>query len=323
MRRARTHLTACLLGIVTLTLPVKGFGPLAHHAAAPIPSVEWFSNLPDLWSSRAVHPSEDPRATFSYDVTVAEDFAWSHACQKKGQLSPVNFTIPLVIPISVSVTAPEEPTSYGQPQGIEKAEWDMWNLCQNKLESRPGMYLMEETARGFLCHNSEDSVVHFTYFLGNSAWGWVVEHYIKESWAEYDVFWAQGGRFDYSGFPIIPSSITMGAAGDPDIINLAQKVSRKNRQNFAFDGYPPAERTTQTAGDISALIADQSTKLSTYLQGFHQLKMDAYNAFGHLPATYSSLGTLLTPATNWNQGDGWFKCLEAKAAAQLAYASMQ
>jgi hypothetical protein len=110
MRIEKKHLMAIMFASVTLTLPVKGFGPIAHYSCSPTSLVK-YANLPDAWRSWDF--------TWGWDVTlgsfvVTPSFAWSHACNKKGQVAvtPVEWIINAITHHWTGVTVPEQPENY-------------------------------------------------------------------------------------------------------------------------------------------------------------------------------------------------------------------
>jgi hypothetical protein len=172
-----------------LACPAIAWGPLAHYQS--VVSYRPAQNLPDLWISRQPIP-------FGYSaigVEVAEYFAWSHGCRRSGVVSAApDWLLELAAwqIAFIDVVYPAEPTPHGVPQGVEEPEEDMKEIINSKLlisnYSANELALMKKTARGFAGHNAADSVVHFTYFKGDSIDGWIAEHKIKESWAELAVF---------------------------------------------------------------------------------------------------------------------------------------
>lgn len=274
MMNGRESVYVTLLAIIVPTFPAMGFGPLAHHTAAPAAAARHQQSLPDLWKSSAmdVAPTLNPFTLGSVDFTVTEAFTWSHACKKRGQRVGLTLYLPNPILggfITLTVNVPETPTRYGVPEHIEDPGEDIWYLCQNKLSSGIVSDSMRMTARGFACHNAEDSVVHFTYFLAGDAWNWVVEHSLKETWAEFTLYVAAGGWWE-DGWPDSPMSL--GLHGDAGMINIAQKVFRKNRQSVDAQPAVSGSRETiavQTASTISTRISEKDADLSTYFgRGF-------------------------------------------------------
>jgi hypothetical protein len=321
MRTPAMYIIAILVAGAIWAIPAKAFGPLAHHVAVPVTGMGWetYQNLPDLWKSwgwgmdwELISP-----LTVEVDFFVSSDFGWSHACQKKGVTPAESFTIIGLIPpvyLHVNLHTAEEPTIYGMPPGVETPESDMLELCSGKLSRTPSeIESMSLTAKGFLCHNVQDLIVHWSYFQAGSAWRWGVEHVLKEMWVEYDVFDSIGGTYDIWGHPEIPETFTsMGATGDPGIINLAQKVFRKNRQNVAFQGYPREAPGVESSSTIAGHIAGQNSSLGSYVGEFRASKYSFLNQVASLPETSSH------PATNWTPGEGYAECLLARQAATIA-----
>ena len=185
MRTTLRYLIVTVLAGSVLTSQAKGYGPLAHWIITPQDwDVRAAANLPDLhiWGSPAMVPLVQFTASYTMNLNwpVRPEFAWSHGCQTKGMLPAV--PVSLFGHTYVWGQAPMTPTEYGVPQGVALPGEVMYYLCRNKLQDRPLMPYMLSTARGFACHNAEDSVVHFTYFRGgsdlsiqNPAWAWFVE----------------------------------------------------------------------------------------------------------------------------------------------------
>lgn len=254
------------------TLPMcsaKAWGPLAHYASSVF-ELRPAQNLPDLWLSRQ-SPSS-PGGTLVVGQEVSEYFGWSHACHREGLvLVPVAYTISIVsweLVWLAGIAYPEEPTY--TPEGIETPGGDMKEIITSKLAS--GKYstdelaLMKRTARGFAGHNAADHVVHFEYFDGGTIDKWIVEHQLKEQWAELVIFTQLGGYWE-DGAPVAPYSL--GATGHAGLINLAQKVFRKNRQTIDNQYNPRETIVVETSATIATRISSQNADLQ-----------DIYNANG-------------------------------------------
>lgn len=305
----RLFVFLCCVGLLIFTPSNTGaWGPFAHYTAAP-QGTEWNQNLPDLWSSKkGIIGIQLP----SYaGLEVSEYFGWSHACRRKGMLSAVDVDISIG-PFSVTVLQavyPKTPTEYGVPAGIEKPGEDIYYIWKNKLLAANKTVKMKKTAHGFVGHNLEDKVVHFSYFEGGSAYKWIVGHAVKEEWAEYCIYVGLGGGWDIYGNPTTPWA--MGCSGDEGIINLAQKVFRKNRQTV--DAVPDSTGefksiTVETSDQIAGRISAMNSDLNTYIDDFS--------------LAYFDFIYLVGAAAGWDATTMFTKYNAAKAAAQAGIAGM-
>jgi hypothetical protein len=294
-----------------LACPAIAWGPLAHYQS--VVSYRPAQNLPDLWISRQPIP-------FGYSaigVEVAEYFAWSHGCRRSGVVSAApDWLLELAAwqIAFIDVVYPAEPTPHGVPQGVEEPEEDMKEIINSKLlisnYSANELALMKKTARGFAGHNAADSVVHFTYFKGDSIDGWIAEHKIKESWAELAVFEnILGGYWDADGNPVAPYS--MSSEGHAGIINLAQKAYRKNGQTVDDEHWPPCGAIgVESASDIPSRLAEQNGDL-----------VGAFGAYGDFHETWWQQYQIFAAERGWYIGgsDGVLaKHAEAGNAATFA-----
>jgi hypothetical protein len=204
---------ACVL-MAAAPRPAEAWGPIAHWIIAELAGQNpRYANLPDAWSST------------TYQVLVSDEFAWSHAAIDLGQMSDGSPSVPYY------------------PDDGRYPGYTMYALMARKLGTAlPRGY---DTAKGFMCHNWADRAVHFDYFVGSSIEKWIQDHQFKEAWAEYVLFakYKGGISFDPTGRmgddspifrPVVPGYIqpdkvfVLGAEGNPQLIQLAQKVYRKN-----------------------------------------------------------------------------------------------
>lgn len=304
----------CFLVVnVWLAFPAGAWGPFAHFTAAPS-ATQSQQNLPDLWESNAyTHGFDFP--DYHVGKEVSEYFGWSHACQRNGLLDAWTGTVsigPVSIPL-VSVVYPKTPTEHGVPAGVELPGADMYYIYANKFLAGNQTLLRKRTAQGFRCHNVEDKVVHFSYFLGGSVYNWIVEHAFKERWAEFRVYVELGG--DWNLVTLMPTMpLSMGCSADAGIINLGQKVFRKNRQTV--DAAPEECDTivVETAAEISTRISQQDAKLSSFFSGWwvaNDFGLDNY-------AWYR----LVAIAAGWDSSEVWTKYSQAKDDALTAIGTM-
>ena len=303
----------CFLAVnLWLAFPAGAWGPLAHFTAAPH-GTQLQQNLPDLWESHEyAHAFDFP----SYaGKEVSEYFGWSHACQRNGLLTAFTGSYD-VGPFSVSlvdVVYPDTPTAYNVPAGVELPGMDMYYIWANKFLAGNQTNLRKKTAQGFVGHNEEDEVVHFSYFLGGSVYNWLVEHALKERWAEFEIYLFLGGGWDPFGGPSMTWS--MGCSADAGIINLGQKLFRKNRQTV--DAVPVGGDDTivvETAAEISTRISDQDEKLSEYFSG-----IGLFNEFNYAKYLYWSA---VADAAGWNSTTMTGKYTTAKTDALAAITAM-
>lgn len=243
MKTRRLFMTVFVLGLCIACASARAFAwsPYAHSTTSQGYS-SWCLNLPDLWDSK----------TSLWDVgnvQVTAKFGWSHACLRTGRTGWV----------------PNKPTQYGVPAGIEKPGEDMYHIYKNKL--LVPMSGMLRTAQGFVGHNVGDKKVHFTFFLGNSAFEWGYHHVLKESWADYCLIARDAqlaGQIPWRPFPTYVYN--MRCKGDAGMINLAQKVFRKNRQTVDQVPAISGQKETinvMTRNAIAAKIRQLDTKLRT------------------------------------------------------------
>jgi hypothetical protein len=272
--------TLVIVAVILFAPALRAFawGPFVHWNVSPNVTLMPYQNLPDLWQS--------------YDPTWGEVwigaetsayFAWSHACQRTG-VSTTTVPVPIAlgvglytITIPVDVVYPNTPTHYGSPNGVEKVEYDIYQIWKNKVLPANATNAMKYTAQGFAGHNAEDGVVHFTYFLGGDPYSWLVGHALKESWwAEYVAYCHLDGDWDYLGNQT--QVYNMSCTGDAGSICLAQKVFRKNRQTV--DSVPSMAGvfesiTVQTKAQITALISTKNNRMATQDSTFSDTTYEA------------------------------------------------
>ncbi len=250
--------------VLYLACSTEAFGwcPFAHYQGAP-PGLAWKVNLPDIVDSK------NPLGVLSFEVS--EWFGWGHCCHRMGV-----YTIP------PNLVEPNTPTSHGCPSGVEHSEWDMYHLRSKMTTAHreaENDYLMLLTARGWLAHNMMDSLVHFTYFLGGSAYNWISQHKWKEEWADLVLFeqasGGQWGTYEHG----------MRSTGHGGIICLAQKCFRKNRQTV--DGVLPyslawAPGPVDTRQQIDKWIDNQDKAFidKEYTEGDYNTNMNRAAVFG-------------------------------------------
>jgi len=286
----------CFLVLNALLVSLaEAWGPFVHWELSP-GGTYLQQSLPDMWSSPAyVHGFSLP----SYaGAEVSGYFAWSHGCERNGMLPAVDLYIALDDLFSVDlfqVVYPATPTQHGVPTGVELPGEDMYYIWTNKFLAANKTTLRKVTAQGFRCHNVEDKVVHFSYFLGGSVYNWIVEHAFKERWAEFVIYIWLGGGWTSLGYP--DTMYSMGCQGDAGIINLGQKVFRKNRQTvdqIPVGGYDTI--VVETAAEISEKISQKDQEFAGFFNAwdgwfgeFGQAKYVAYNQIATLcgwnPAT--------------------------------------
>ena len=166
--------------IVTLLLVAcfaGGWGPVAHFQATSVPERN-FANLPDIYASNEWIVTPSGKEVTAY-------FGWTHGTRING-----------LVELVPGAWYPVTPSVYNTPPGTELPETDMYFLVKHKLSASHVDPDMIFTARGFLVHNVEDSVVHFAFFRGASVNDWVTEHLLKEQWAEFVIYYLVSG-IDY------------------------------------------------------------------------------------------------------------------------------
>lgn len=137
----------------------------------------------------------------------------------------------------------------------------------------------------------------------------------KEKWAEFIVYIENGGYWD-GGCPMM--QVTMGCSGDAGIINLGQKVFRKNRQTVdSASTYHTI--SVESANAISSRITTKDNDLGDFFSYtfagvplFAEFTYDDY-----LDACDLEL------EASWSRFDLLDDYDDAKIAALTAYASMQ
>lgn len=281
MRIIKNYIHIIILGCFFIITDAPAHMALAHYRASPW-DLRSTQNLPDLWLSRVFTWTSS--SNFGWHVN--SKFCWSHACRRYGDNSVLGSFELFGITFS-GVTYPETPTAYGVPEGVQDPGKDMYYIWANKLLSENKTDIMKKTAQGFIGHNTADSYVHFDYYLGGTPSNWMVDHGMKEYWAEFEIFLQYGGYWDGQGNPVL--SFSMDATGDAGIINLAQKVYRKNRQTVDNTLEPPQSITVESASSIYTKISNQNSELTNYIND--KLDADMYYAYSLYEADES---------TDWN-----------------------
>lgn len=202
------------------------------------------------------------------------------------------------------------------PSGVELPGEDMYYIYANKFLAGNQTFLRKRTAQGFRCHNVEDKLVHYSYYLGGSPYNWIVEHAFKERWAEFIIYTGLGGSWD--PVTLMPTVIwSMGCAADAGIINLGQKVFRKNRQTVDVIPVVPGEYDTivvETAAEISSRISEKHEKLGNFFSGWWIANDFNYNKY--------AWHCLVAAAAGWNPNTVTTKHATAKADALAAIGAM-
>jgi hypothetical protein len=300
MRIENRYMIIIALVGVLFTLPTKGFGPIGHCYCSPTePRSLWL--LPDMWQSWEGKLAFDPIA-IGVSFRVSKEFAWSHACMKRGVVgaTPIEEIIHAITYTWIGFTVPEQPGNYDSTIAPEA---DMYYLCRDKLSTEhvdpEWLGVMLNTVRGFAYHNVEDAVVHWGYFKAGTPSNWVFEHYFKEPWVEYAVFVKAGGTWE-DGIPVPPDRLAnMGDMGDGCIINLAQKVSRKNRVKVTYDGYAEEKMDVQDAATILSAMASQYDEVAGYIDELDQVSWASYQLLaGARSWTSADLNDMLSDATD-------------------------
>lgn len=142
-------------------------------------------------------------------------------------------------------------------------------------------------------------------------YNWVVEHALKETWAEYCVYvGVYNGDWDVFGNPTV--SIGVGCVGDGGAICLAQKVFRKNRGTV-----DAVADTTGAFKSINVETKEQVDKRISDVGRSMAKDVDEMSAIGFQEYT------LIAAAAGWDEPTFWFvKYPLAKGAAATALGAM-
>jgi hypothetical protein len=287
--------------IIALSAPLWGFGPYDHYKLSPY-TYEGYSNLPDIWKSR----DEDwwcNSLTIGGGAEPSTYFGWSHDCLRNG-VTYCQGTITIyynstpIYDVDFSGYYPNTPTKYGNPSGIEDNANDMYYIWKNKLLAENKTSIMRKTAIGFKIHNTEDYFVHFSFFLAGTPEFWIVDHMLKENWSEFIMYLHNGGDWDELGMPTIVQG--MYCQGDAGIINLGQKVFRKNRQTVDASVALSGSYETiavETATEISGKIQSKNTEIDKYFD------REYWGLYSKFDLTRFILYNQIAEAEGWNDED--------------------
>jgi hypothetical protein len=219
--RSSSFVLAAAIIFLACTLPAYAWGPVGHFAiqrSLGADPNQICMNLPDAW------PNSE-RVIF-----VTTWFAWTHGVQTNGYNGLV-------------------PNSPIYPDDGRYPGYDVYQLATKKRRNAAPQDT--NTAYSFIGHNAMDREVHYGYFLGGTSTNWLIHHRDKELWTDYELFMSPlygNGTFDLSGnggyatsfFGIAvdhadSSQVYIPCGGDAEIIQLAQKVYRKNRRFTSRD----------------------------------------------------------------------------------------
>jgi len=306
----KSYSAVLIVAAFSLAQPAYSWGPLAHALTVEDGHdlvLRHRVNLPDMWDSW--QPFFPGGAVAGGEIT--RFFGWSHACHRNGLLTlDVQVIIPEMNPLyggqvfNIGTQYPETPTWYGAPPGVDRPGHTMYFLIKNKLKDcgGPNETVMLNTARGFAAHNAADRVVHFDVFQGGTIKNWI-DHSVKESWAEFIIYIFDGGWWDEWGTPTkIPG---VHATGNPGIINLAQKVFRKNRHTV--DAVP------DSTGQFRSIDIETAQAISDRISGKAQ---DLQNLTWHEAAWI--LLALYADNQEWNATDILSSFADARAAVNAS-----
>ncbi len=150
-----------------ITSSLLAHGPLAHWSFGPDAALKPYQNLPDYMSSRSIITDVSfdwLSLTAIAGMEASTMFGWTHGCQRNGVSSTIEVPIPLgefTGLVWAEGIYPNAPTVYATPSGVELPSLDMYHIYNFKLLPENKENTMKPTAQGFLCHNLEDSLVHF------------------------------------------------------------------------------------------------------------------------------------------------------------------
>jgi hypothetical protein len=253
--------------------PASAWWPIAHYSMQRELGVDQNQicmNLPDAWPNR------------EYWIRITDWFAWSHGVQIDGY----DYNV-----------VPRSPT---YPVDGRYPGYDIYQLATNKIRNANPQ--AQNTAFSFIGHNGMDRNVHFEYFRAGSINNWRVQHLAKEEWADYEIFVAQhgAGSFNQSGkaatfFGTVidhdnPNQVLIPCSADARIIQIAQKVYRKNRRftNTDNTGHISDVDTVET---INARIQELQQAMSDEVRSLN------FERFQELLVLASE------PANNWMPDD--------------------
>ena len=233
-------------------------------------------NLPDCWENR----------TFFFYITDA--FCWSHGVQRRDS---INFNPIPLIPIY-----PDDGRYPGRCM-IEAVK-KMNNVSAD----------VHETIIGFRGHNAMDRIVHWSYFEGatstSDSWKWPL-HTQKEEWADFTIlilfdkitFSSKSGKIkkfwsiDVSGDP---NQIIVPLSGNARIIQIAQKIARKNRIKLDYnteDMENPLNHKWNNIVESMDTIGNHINKTQNEMNNFiRDLDIDEYDGLIEKLIIYSYYG---------------------------------
>ena len=182
------------------------------------------ANFPDVWDNMS-------------GLAISDAFTWTHDLLRTGEHGGVfgQLTVPNQ-PVYAPLT--REP---GMMMGRLLPKVANWTTQPNPSQADKDVArkLAEATARGFARHNAMDKMVHYDYFQGGTINRWAEQHRDKETWADMKLLGAPncfGKNENLANFYEVPvGNVVVPIRGNAKVIQLAQKVARKNRQCMDCD----------------------------------------------------------------------------------------
>ena len=220
-----------------------------------------YFNLPDAWDSMTWYGS------------ITDVFCWSHSVKRDG-------TTNLIPNIPVYDTTREPGSVIKALASGKVVNWTAANTQTSALN----------TAKYFRGHNAADNNVHWAFFQGGGGnlSNWTVQHQEKEKWSEYcildylleitfssqdtiETFWEITIDQNNTSQVIIPIDVNNINAW---IIQLAQKVARKNRIALDEGSSPSRWTTVETVQTIQEKIVALQTAVNNSIREMTQTKYD-------------------------------------------------